>query len=91
MGSLAGGLLIMNRLTKFLAQDEESSLVMLLGCVFIGTSLFMRFGDAILVPTRTIPQTPIQHSKMSILITTLIGATGVCTLFRGLFCFFASN
>jgi hypothetical protein len=84
LGSLAGGLLVMNRVTRFMASDAESSMIMVAGCVLAGAGLFMKHGDSLLVSTRTIPAMPIRHTRLSMLLAFTLIVIGGATVFFGI-------
>jgi hypothetical protein len=83
LGVLAGGLLVMNRITRFMARDAESSLVMVVGCMLAGAGLLMMRGDGLLIPTRTLPPVPMRHSALSISFSYALVAVGAAALLFG--------
>ena len=73
LGLLAGGLLVMHRGTKFMANDEQSSLIMVAGCIVAG--------DSLLIQTRVIPPDPLRHTAFSVFISRaiVVVGTGIAT------------
>ena len=66
LGSLAGRLFVMNRITKFMARDQESSMIMVAGCIVAGVGLFMRLGDGLHADLRWLgrhPRRVVQHRR----------------------------
>lgn len=84
LGSLAGGLLVMNRATRFMARDAESSMIMVVGCVLAGAGLLMRHGDSLLISTRTVPAMPMRHSRLSMFLAIMLIVIGGATVFFGI-------
>jgi hypothetical protein len=83
LGGLAGGLLVMNRVTRFMARDEESSLIMVAGCMIAGAGLLMRHGDGLLIPNRTVPSMPLRHTVRSMLLSLALIVIGIGTVVVG--------
>lgn len=71
----------MHRGTKFMANDEQSSLIMVAGCIVAGAGLLMRHGDSLLIQTRVIPPDPLRHTAFSVFISRaiVVVGTGIAT------------
>jgi hypothetical protein len=88
LGGVAGGVLVMNRVTRFMARDPESSMIMVAGCVVAVAGLFMRHGDRLLLPTRTVPPMPLRHSALSKFLAFTLVAIGAGTVVFGVWRFY---
>jgi hypothetical protein len=88
LGGVAGGFLVMNRGTRFLADDPETSMIMVAGCVVAVAGLFMRHGDRLLIPIRRVPPMPLQHSALSKILAFSLAVIGAGTVVFGVWRFY---